>query len=131
MNPTDGTPLKTPILKPDLDTQTAWVNRTMHPSSFGPTADAQRACAKQFLDRKGVAYTERRLKSDGSMQRAFARATGGARTVPQILVGEQRVGGFDDLVNLDRTGELDVLLGRTESLPQLSFWQRVMRALKG
>ena len=87
--------------------------------------------AKQFLDRKGVAYTERRLKSDGSMQRAFARSTGGARTVPQILVGEQRVGGFDDLVNLDRTGELDVLLGRTESLPQLSFWQRVMRALKG
>ena len=76
-------------------------------------------------------HTERRLKNDGSMQRAFARSTGGARTVPQILVGEQRVGGFDDLVNLDRTGELDVLLGRTESLPQLSFWQRVMRALKG
>ena len=73
--------------------------------------------AKQFLDRKGVAYTERRLKSDGSTQRAFARATGGARTVPQILVGEQRVGGFDDLVNLDRTGELDAVSYTHLTLP--------------
>ena len=127
---------RNPPQNPNLET------RPRHPNGMGQPNDApvvvwtNRGCAacvraKQFLDRKGVAYTERRLKSDGSMQRAFARATGGARTVPQIIVGEQRVGGFDDLVNLDRTGELDVLLGRTESLPQLSFWQRVMRALKG
>ena len=63
--------------------------------------------AKRLLDRKGVVYTERRLKNDVAVQRAFARATGGARTVPQIIVGDHRVGGFDDLVNLDILFNLD------------------------
>ena len=37
------------------------------------------------------------------------RARGG-RTVPQIFVGEQHIGGFDDMYALDRAGELDALL---------------------
>lgn len=36
----------------------------------------------------------------------------GRRTVPQIFVGETHVGGYDDLVRLDRAGELIPLLGR-------------------
>ncbi|MGB1588518.1 MAG: glutaredoxin domain-containing protein [Poseidonia sp.] len=83
--------------------------------------------AKQFLSRKEVIFTERRLKQDGSTQRAFARATGGARTVPQIFIGEVHVGGFDDLVQLEKSGELDVLLGRAEALPQRSLFQRFLR----
>jgi glutaredoxin 3 len=34
----------------------------------------------------------------------------GRRTVPQIYIGETHVGGFDDLVALDRAGGLDPLL---------------------
>ncbi len=34
----------------------------------------------------------------------------GRRTVPQIFIGSRHVGGYDDLVSLDRGGELDVLL---------------------
>jgi len=34
----------------------------------------------------------------------------GRRTVPQIWIGERHVGGYDDLVALDRAGELDPLL---------------------
>ena len=48
--------------------------------------------AKQFLGRKGIQFSERRLKSDPATQRSFARATGGARTVPQIFVGERHIG---------------------------------------
>lgn len=81
--------------------------------------------AKRLLDGKRVAYKERRLKNDPATQRSFARATGGARTVPQIVVGEHLVGGFDDLVNLERSGELDVLLGRAEPPAQQSLWQRL------
>lgn len=36
----------------------------------------------------------------------------GGRTVPQIYIGERRIGGFDDLAALDRAGELDLLLGK-------------------
>ena len=70
--------------------------------------------AKRLLDSKRVTYKERRLKNTPEVQRAFARATGGARTVPQIIVAGKSVGGFDDLLNLDRSGELDVLLGRAQ-----------------
>jgi thioredoxin reductase (NADPH) len=37
--------------------------------------------------------------------------SGGLRTVPQIFIGDRHVGGFDDLADLDRRGELDGLLG--------------------
>jgi len=81
--------------------------------------------AKQLLDNKRVAYKERRLKKDPTIQRAYARATGGARTVPQIIINGHNVGGFDDLLNLERVGELDVLLGRAEASPQTTWWQRI------
>ena len=35
----------------------------------------------------------------------------GRRTVPQIYIGETHVGGYDDLVALDRAGQLEMLLG--------------------
>ena len=38
--------------------------------------------------------------------------SGGRRTVPQIFIGDRHVGGFDELYALDRTGELDTMLGR-------------------
>ncbi|MFZ9048405.1 MAG: glutaredoxin domain-containing protein [Poseidonia sp.] len=85
--------------------------------------------AKQFLGRKKVAFKERRLKSDAATQRAFAKATRGARTVPQIFVGQHHVGGFDDLLQVEKTGELDVLLGRAATLPQRSAMQRFLRWL--
>ena len=69
--------------------------------------------AKQLLDKKRVAYKERRLKKDP------------ARTVPQIIINDHNVGGFDDLLNLERAGELDVLLGRAEASPKTTWWQRI------
>ena len=87
--------------------------------------------AKRLLDGKRVAYKERRLKNEPAIQRSFTRATGGARTVPQILVGEYHVGGFDDLVNLERSGKLDVLLGRAEPPAQQGLWQRIRSSFKG
>jgi len=37
--------------------------------------------------------------------------TGGQRSVPQIFIGELHVGGYDELAALDRSGELNKLLG--------------------
>ena len=85
--------------------------------------------AKQLLDTKRVVYKERRLKNDPAVQRAYARATAGARTVPQIIIGGQNIGGFDDLLNLEREGGLDVLLGRAEARPQTSWWQLIKSRL--
>ncbi len=83
--------------------------------------------AKQLLDGKRVTYKERRLKNDPVIQRAYARATSGARTVPQIIINGENVGGFDDLVNLEQSGELDVLLGRAEPRAKTPWLQRLKR----
>jgi glutaredoxin 3 len=80
--------------------------------------------AKQFFERKQAVFAERRLKSDPTIQRAFALATGGARSVPQIFIGETHVGGFDDLLVQERQGNVDVLLGRAAPLPKPSLLQR-------
>jgi len=43
-------------------------------------------------------------------QRELMMTRTGRRTVPQIYIGETHVGGYDDLVALDRAGKLDPLL---------------------
>ncbi len=65
--------------------------------------------AKQLLRSKGADFEEIGLDNDPQLlQEVMAKA--GQRTVPQIWIGSRHVGGFTDMVALDRTGELDALL---------------------
>ena len=80
--------------------------------------------AKQLFERKQIEVTERRLKKTAPSQRAFALASRGAKSVPQIIIDGLLVGGFDNLLLLEKSGELDVMLGLTTSLPQRTAWQR-------
>ncbi|WP_373045617.1 glutaredoxin 3 [Vulgatibacter sp.] len=66
--------------------------------------------AKSLLRRKGVAYEEIDVTGNDEMRMDLVKRSGGMRTVPQIWVGETHVGGFDDLSELDRSGELDRML---------------------
>ena len=66
--------------------------------------------AKNLLAKKGVAYEEIDVLSDPEARQTMLAKSGGARTVPQIFVGEIHVGGFDELHALDRQGKLDPLL---------------------
>jgi len=101
--------------------------------SAGPNPDVviwtNRGCgacvrAKQFFERKQIAVTERRLKNTPAIQRAFALASKGGKTVPQILINGTLVGGFDNLLILEKSGELDVMLGLATTLPPRTAWQR-------
>lgn len=68
--------------------------------------------ARGLLQRKGVAFREIKIDEDASQRDAMLARSGGRRSVPQIFVGDRHVGGFDDLYALDKTGDLDKLLGR-------------------
>ena len=57
-----------------------------------------------------AAFTEIDVLSDGGRKAEMVERAGGARTVPQIFIGQTHVGGFDDLAALERTGRLDPLL---------------------
>lgn len=65
--------------------------------------------AKQLLDSKGVEYTELDVdKDEATWEEMIAKSH--RRTVPQIFINDQHVGGCDDLYALHRAGKLDQLL---------------------
>jgi glutaredoxin 3 len=66
--------------------------------------------AERLLRAKGIALiTKIRVDLD-PRERQTMMARTGRRTVPQIYIGEHHVGGYDDLVALERAGKLDPLL---------------------
>jgi glutaredoxin 3 len=65
--------------------------------------------AKHLLTQKGLAFSEIDVEEDAAF-RAQMTARSGRRSVPQIFIGERHVGGCDDLVALEGSGELDRLL---------------------
>lgn len=66
--------------------------------------------AQQYLASKpNVQITKILIDSDPA-QRIIMMGRSGRRTVPQIFIGTHHVGGYDDLVALDRAGNLDILL---------------------
>jgi glutaredoxin 3 len=66
--------------------------------------------AERLLRAKGVTdITKLRVDLDPALRRTMMDKTG-RRTVPQIYIADTHVGGYDDLVALDRRGRLDGLL---------------------
>ncbi|MGH7075993.1 MAG: glutaredoxin 3 [Stellaceae bacterium] len=69
------------------------------------------ARARALLKRKGVAFTDIDVDLDmAKREEMVARAQGG-HTVPQIFIDDEHIGGSDELLALDRSGELDQKLG--------------------
>lgn len=66
--------------------------------------------AKQFLDAKGVAFKEIRVDQDPTKFEEMLAVSGGRRSVPQIVINGQAIGGYDDMVKLDQHHQLDALL---------------------
>jgi glutaredoxin 3 len=69
--------------------------------------------ARQLFARKGVSITEIKVDDDPGQRVIMLKRSAGRRTVPQIFIGDHHIGGFDNLIALDRKGELDALLGKT------------------
>ena len=66
--------------------------------------------AVDLLDKKGVAYTEVEAAFDPDKRQEMIRRAGGRATFPQIFIGERHIGGCDEMMALERAGELDPLL---------------------
>jgi len=66
--------------------------------------------AEQLLQRKGITEIEKiRVDRQPELRVAMVEKTG-RRTVPQIFIDGQHIGGYDDLAALDQAGELNTLL---------------------
>ena len=65
--------------------------------------------AKALLDAKGLDYEEISMDDDPGFRATLRDLTGGW-TVPQILIGDEVIGGYTELWRLDRSGRLDAKL---------------------
>ena len=69
------------------------------------------SAAKHLLNKKKINYTEFDIGTDPSKMQEMQEKTKGARTIPQIFIGEIYVGGYNELKALEIEGKLDSLLG--------------------
>lgn len=66
--------------------------------------------AISLLKRKGAAINEISAAFDSESRAEMMRRSNGARTYPQIFIGDVHVGGSDELYAMEEAGELDPLL---------------------
>ena len=66
--------------------------------------------AKNLLKSKDARFTEHDATFDPELRREMISKAGGASTFPQIFIGDTHVGGCDDLMAMERRGQLDALL---------------------
>ncbi len=66
--------------------------------------------AKLLLDKKGLNYVEIDVGNDPVKREELMLKSEGRRTVPQIFINDQPIGGCDDLYALEESGKLDILV---------------------
>ena len=69
------------------------------------------SAAKHLLNKKKINYTEFDIGIDSLKREEMQKKTNGARTIPQIFIGDTYVGGYDELKALEVSGKLNSLLG--------------------
>jgi glutaredoxin 3 len=75
--------------------------------------------AKRLLSHRGYPFEEIDVEKDSALRARVSSSAGNYRTVPMIFVGEEFIGGYDELAALDRSGRLEPKL-RADSQPPIA-----------
>ena len=62
--------------------------------------------AKMLLEKRSIKYTEFKIDEDVKLFEEMLALSNGRRSVPQIFIDDQHIGGYDDLVDFDLDGGL-------------------------
>ena len=68
------------------------------------------SAAKHLLNKKKINYEEIDIGLDDKKREEMLKKSNGAKTIPQIFIGEKHVGGYVELKALEKDGNLDSLL---------------------
>jgi glutaredoxin 3 len=66
--------------------------------------------AVNLLKQKGIEFEEIDAGFDAAKRQEMVQRSNGGRTFPQVFIGDEHIGGSDDLMRLERKGQLDALL---------------------
>ncbi|MEH2255448.1 glutaredoxin 3 [Nostoc sp.] len=72
--------------------------------------------AKSLLKSKGVEFIEYSIDGDETARNKMAQRANGRRSVPQIFINDDHIGGCDDIHALDSQDKLDELLTSSNSV---------------
>jgi glutaredoxin 3 len=72
--------------------------------------------AKSLLNKKGVEFTEYSIDGDETARSQMAERAKGGRSLPQIFINDDHIGGCDDIHALESQGKLDDLLAVSSSI---------------
>ena len=68
--------------------------------------------AKNLLIKKGLDFNEYDVLKDPSLKPVMIERANGSKTVPQIFINEQHIGGCEQLFRFDQNGNLDKILSK-------------------
>ena len=68
--------------------------------------------AKNLLIKKGVVFDEYDVVKEPSLKPVMIERANGSKTVPQIFINQQHIGGWEQLFGLDQNGKLDEILSK-------------------
>jgi len=66
--------------------------------------------AKALLDQKGINYQEYSIDGDQEARSIMVDRANGRKTVPQIFINDEGIGGCEELYSLESTNQLDKLI---------------------
>ena len=68
--------------------------------------------ARNLLIKKGVDFDEYDVVKEPSLKPVMIERANGSKTVPQIFINQQHIGGWEELCGLDQNGKLDEILSK-------------------
>ena len=66
--------------------------------------------AKALLDQKGINYQEYSIDGDQEARSIMVDRANGRKTVPQIFINDEGIGGCEELYSLESSNQLDKLI---------------------
>jgi glutaredoxin 3 len=69
--------------------------------------------AKRLLAGRNIPFREIDVARDPGLRQRISRSVDGYRTVPMIFIDDVFIGGYDELAELDRSGQLQAMIERT------------------
>ena len=66
--------------------------------------------AKSLLNKKNIDFTEYKIDGDESAREKMSERANGRRSLPQIFINNNGIGGCDDLYLLEEENQLDALI---------------------
>ena len=67
--------------------------------------------AKRLLKRNNSSFKEIDIGNDPTIREEMIKKSNGRRTVPQIFIENNHIGGYEELRALEKNGELKKILG--------------------